>query len=144
MQYRAAGDLILLKYLAPRAELRGLRKINGVGWQTALSACADAKGFSPALANRRPLIAPCRIVSIPRWAEIAGLADDGISVATARRLIDTGQGPTVVKVGKRHGVRLQDHAQWARSQPWAKYLVASAAAAREKRERHRSPKRRSK
>jgi len=94
--------------------------------------------------NRRPLIAPHRTVSVPRWAEIAGLADDGRSVATARKLIDTGQGPMTVKVGQRHGVRLQDHARWARSQPWAKYLAACAAAEREKREGRTSSKRRSK
>jgi hypothetical protein len=76
------------------------------------------------------------IVSIPEWAEFAGLAEDHRSIAAARWLIDTGQGPKVAKVGQRRGVRLQDHARWARSQPWAKYLAASAAAEREKRERN--------
>jgi hypothetical protein len=131
-----------LIYLATPAG--GLRQkvFNGLQGQTCLKAVIDAKGLSPAVANRRPLIAPRRIVSVPQWAEIAGLADDGISVAVARRLLDSGQGPTVVSIGKRRGVQLQDHALWARSQPWAKYLAASAAE-REKRERHRSLKRRS-
>ena len=68
-----------------------------------------------------------RVVSIVQWAGIAGLADDGTSMATAR-LLAGGEGPNVVKVGRRVGVRLGDHAQWARSKPWAKYLAATAAA----------------
>jgi hypothetical protein len=127
-----------------QTEVPPTNKRNTLAWQTCVKPHVDAKGLSPAVANRRPLIAPRRVVSVPQWAEIAGLADDGISVATARRLIDTGQGPTVVKVGQRRGVRLQDHARWVRSQLWAKYLAARAAAEREKREGRRSSKRRSK
>jgi hypothetical protein len=127
-----------------QTELQNTSKCGRLGRQTRVKPHVDAKGLSPAVANRRPLIALRRTVSVPQWAEIAGLADDGMSVATARRLIDTGQGPTVVKVGRRHGVRLQDHVRWARSQPWAKYLAASVAAEREKREGRRPSKRRSK
>ena len=75
-------------------------------------------------------------MSVAQWAKIAGLADDGTSSATARRILDKGDGPRLVQVGPRkRGVRLRDHARWALSQPWAKYLAASSAAAREKRER---------
>ena len=77
-----------------------------------------------------------RVVSVAQWAKIAGLADDGTSLATARRILAKGDGPTLVQVGPRkRGVSLSDHARWARSQTWAKYLAASSAAAREKRQR---------
>lgn len=84
------------------------------------------------------------VVSIPQWAEIVGLADDGMSLATARRLIAKGAGPKLTKVGRRDGIRLRDHGKWARSNPWAKYLAASVAAEREKRERKSKMRRRTK
>jgi hypothetical protein len=65
-----------------------------------------------------------RIVSIPQWANKAGLADDGRSIAAARGLIATGQGPKVVRAGQREGVRIQDHETWAQATPWAAYLAA--------------------
>ncbi|MGD0420236.1 MAG: hypothetical protein ABSA68_11780 [Xanthobacteraceae bacterium] len=80
-------------------------------------------------------------MSVVQWAGIAGLADDCRSLATARRLLAEGEGPKVVKVGRRAGVQLGDHALWVRSKPWAKYLAARAALEFEKRERkskHRS------
>ena len=40
-----------------------------------------------------------RTVSIAQWAALAGLADDGRSLATARALIGQGDGPEVVPVG---------------------------------------------
>jgi hypothetical protein len=76
-----------------------------------------------------------RMVSIPVWAGLAGLADDGKSMAAARKLIAKGEGPKVVQDGRRDGIRLSDHARWARSKPWAKCMAASAAAEREKRAR---------
>jgi hypothetical protein len=76
-----------------------------------------------------------RIVSIVQWAGIAGLADDGTSLAAARRLVAKGGGPKVVRIDERDGVRLRDHEKWARSKPWAKYLTSSAAAERQKRQR---------
>jgi hypothetical protein len=85
-----------------------------------------------------------RVVSIPQWAALVGLADDGRSLAMARKLVAKGGGPKVVRVGRRDGIRLRDHAQWVRSRPWAKYLKASAAAEREKHQRIRSQKRRRK
>jgi hypothetical protein len=75
------------------------------------------------------------INTIPMWAEKAGLAEDGRSLATARRLLKSGEGPKIVCVNGREGISLRDHAKWQRSQPWAKYLAESAAAEREKRER---------
>ena len=74
-------------------------------------------------------------LSIPQWAEHSGIADDGRSVAIARILLATGQGPQTVKLGQREGVSLQDHEAWARKTPWAKYLTTSAAAEREHRQR---------
>jgi hypothetical protein len=81
------------------------------------------------------------VVSVPQWAGLAGLADDGMSIATARKLIADGTGPEVVEIKRQtrngpvavEGVRLRDHKRWARSKPWAKYLTASAAAERDKR-----------
>lgn len=81
------------------------------------------------------------VVSIPQWAGIAGLADDGRSLATASRLIAKGEGPETVKVNNRSGVRPRDHAKWARSHPWAKYLAAREAAERAKCERYPSYRR---
>jgi hypothetical protein len=91
------------------------------------------------------------VVRIPQWAGIAGLADDGRSLATARSIIANGAGPETVEVKRRTrngtiavaGVRLRDHRRWLRAQPWARFMAASAAAEREKRQR-RSPKRRTK
>ncbi len=82
----------------------------------------------------RPVIAPHRIVSVPQWGEIAGLADDSTSLEIARKLLIDGDGPEVVKVGRRDGVRLRDHARWARSQPWAEYLSTVSASERDKRQ----------
>jgi hypothetical protein len=72
-----------------------------------------------------------RTVSIPQWAALAGLAEDGRSVATARALIMQGDGPEVVPVRRRHrtdtGVQLRDHRRWLRKNGWAKFLAAEAA-----------------
>ena len=43
-----------------------------------------------------------RTVSISHWAALAGLADDGRSLATARALIAQGDGPEVVPSGIKH------------------------------------------
>ncbi len=72
------------------------------------------------------------VVSIPQWARRAGLADDDRSIATARQLIAKGEGPDVVQVEQRQGVRLRDHETWARSKPWAQYLADLAAGERDK------------
>ena len=77
------------------------------------------------------------VVSIPRWAEHVGLADDGRSIATARQMLARGEGPAVTERYGRRGVNLRDHARWARPRPWAKYLSACAAVERAKRERAR-------
>ena len=59
-----------------------------------------------------------RTVSLAQWAALAGLGDDGRSVATARALIRQGEGPEVVPVNRKHrtdtGVQLGDHRQWLR------------------------------
>jgi hypothetical protein len=72
-----------------------------------------------------------RTVSLAQWAALAGLGDDGRSVATARALIRQGEGPEVVPVNRKHrtdtGVQLRDHRQWLRKKPWAKFLAAEAA-----------------
>jgi len=91
------------------------------------------------------------VVSIPQWAALTGLADDGRSLATARSIIAKGAGPDTVEIKRRtrngivavEGIRLRDHCRWLRAQPWAKFMAISAAAEREKRER-KSPKRRTK
>lgn len=72
------------------------------------------------------------VVSIAQWAEVAGLAEDVTSLSMARDLIARGEGPPVVQIGRRKGVQLHDHAKWVRSKPWAKYLAATALAARGK------------
>ena len=72
-----------------------------------------------------------RTVSLPQWAALAGLAEDGRSLATARMLIARGDGPEVVPVPRRHrtdaGVQLRGHQQWLRKNQWAKFLAAEAA-----------------
>jgi hypothetical protein len=77
-----------------------------------------------------------RTVSVAQWAALAGLADDGRSVATARALIRQGDGPEVVPVSRKHrtdtGVRLRDHQRWLRKNAWAKVLAAEAAKNRRK------------
>jgi hypothetical protein len=77
-----------------------------------------------------------RMVSIPQWAALAGLADDGRSLAAARVLIVQGDGPRVVQVRRRRradtGVQLHDHRRWLRTNKWAKFLVAEAARERRK------------
>ena len=77
-----------------------------------------------------------RSVSLPQWAALAGLAEDGRSVATARALITQGDGPEVVLVRRRHrtdtGVQLRDHQRWLRKNGWAKFLAAEAAKHRRK------------
>jgi hypothetical protein len=77
-----------------------------------------------------------RTVSIPQWAALAGLAEDGRSVATGRALITQGDGPEVVPVRRRHrtdnGVQLRDHQRWLRKNGWAKFLAAEAAKHRSK------------
>jgi hypothetical protein len=72
------------------------------------------------------------VVSVAQWAEHAGLADDGRSIAAARQVLALGDGPLPTKIGNRDGVDLGDHAKWARSKPWAKYLSERAAAERDK------------
>jgi hypothetical protein len=77
-----------------------------------------------------------RMVTIPQWAALAGLADDGRSLATARALITKGDGPQVVQVRRRRrtdtGVQLNDHRRWVRDNEWAKFLVSEAARERRK------------
>jgi hypothetical protein len=59
------------------------------------------------------------MVSVPQWARTAGLADDGRSIATARELIAKGDGPKITDTR----IMLDDHAAWAESNPWARYLL---------------------
>jgi hypothetical protein len=70
-------------------------------------------------------------MSIPQWAALAGLADDGRSAATARALIAQGYGPEVVPVRRRDrtdtGIPLRDHERWLRRNEWAKFLAAETA-----------------
>jgi hypothetical protein len=77
-----------------------------------------------------------RMVGIPQWAALAGLADDGHSLAVAGALIAQGDGPQVVQVHRRRrtdsGVELHDHRRWVRDNEWAKFLVAEAARERRK------------
>jgi hypothetical protein len=77
-----------------------------------------------------------RTVSISHWAALAGLADDGRSLATARALIAQGDGPEVVPVRRRArtdtGIPLGDHERWLRRNEWAKFLAAEAARHRRK------------
>jgi len=77
-----------------------------------------------------------RSMSLPQWAALAGLADDGRSLATARSLIAQGDGPEVVPVRRRHrtdtGVQLGSHQRWLRKNQWAKFLAAEAAKHRRK------------
>jgi hypothetical protein len=72
-----------------------------------------------------------RALSIKQWAVLAGLAQDGPSLATARALIRQGDGPEVVAVRRKRrtdpGVQLSDHQRWLRKNPWAKFLAAEAA-----------------
>jgi hypothetical protein len=72
------------------------------------------------------------VVSIPQWAHRAGLADDGGSIATARGLIAKGQGPYVIRDGKREGVPLQNHEAWVKGNAWAQYLATLTASERDK------------
>ena len=82
------------------------------------------------MSRRRPM------VSVPQWAALAGLADDGHPLAVARALIAQGDGPQVVQVRRRRrtdaGVRLRDHRRWERTNEWAKFLVTEAARERRK------------
>jgi hypothetical protein len=77
-----------------------------------------------------------RMVSIPQWAAVVGLAGDGRSLAAARTLIAQGDGPQVVQVRRRRrtdaGVRLRDHERWLRENEWARFLAAEAARERRK------------
>ena len=77
-----------------------------------------------------------RTVSISHWAALAGLADDGRSLATARALVAQGDGPEVVPVRRRDrtdtGIPLRDHERWLRRNEWAKFLATEAAKARRK------------
>ena len=72
-----------------------------------------------------------RSMSLPQWAALAGLADDGRSLATARSLIAQGDGPEVVPVRRPlrtdTGVQLGSHQRWLRKNQWAKFLAAEAA-----------------
>jgi hypothetical protein len=82
------------------------------------------------MSRRQPM------VSVPQWAALAGLADDGRSLAAARALIAHGDGPQVVQVRRRRrtdaGVQLRDHRRWVRDNEWAKFLVTEAARERSK------------
>ena len=77
-----------------------------------------------------------RTVSISHWAALAGLADDGRSLAMARALIAQGDGPEVVPVRRRDrtdtGIPLRDHKRWLRRNEWAKVLAREAAKGRRK------------
>jgi hypothetical protein len=65
-----------------------------------------------------------RTMSLAQWAALAGLAEDGRSVATPRALIRQGEGPEVVPVNRKYrtdtGVQLRDHQRRLRKKPWAK------------------------
>jgi hypothetical protein len=93
------------------------------------------------IAKRRRRRKLAATMSISQWAAMADLAEDGRSIATARALIANGEGPSVAQVRRRHrsddGVRLRDHRRWIRANPWAKYLVAEAAAKRRREQRRK-------
>lgn len=76
-----------------------------------------------------------RIVGVRQWARIAnravGAVDDGQSVAAARGLIATGEGPPVTRVGRRDGVRIEDHERWLQATPWAHDLATLPQVERE-------------
>jgi hypothetical protein len=77
-----------------------------------------------------------RVVSIPHWAALIGLADDNQSRAAARALIAQGDGPEVVQVRRwrrtNAGVLLRSHRRWLRANQWAKFLAEEAARNRRK------------
>jgi len=77
-----------------------------------------------------------RTMSISHWAALAGLADDGRSLATARALIAQCGGPEVVPLQRRDrtdtGIPLRDHKRWLRRNEWAKFLATEAAKDRRK------------
>ena len=72
-----------------------------------------------------------RATSISQWAALAGLAQDGLSLATARAILRQGDGPEVVSVRRKlrtdTGIKLSDHRRWVRKNSWAKFLSAEAA-----------------
>ena len=51
-----------------------------------------------AVPSVRVVTAERNIMSVALWARVAGLADDGLSIAAARRLIADGDGPGTVQV----------------------------------------------
>ena len=77
------------------------------------------------------------VISIPEWARIAGLAEDGQSIAVARQILGTDAAPDVAHVVQHPipGVDLRAHRRWLRRTPWARYLASttprSVAAKRE-------------
>ncbi|MGO9631514.1 MAG: hypothetical protein ACLPXW_21315 [Xanthobacteraceae bacterium] len=74
-----------------------------------------------------------RLIGIPHWAGLIGLADDDRSRAVARALIAQGDGPqTKQRKRKKSGVRLRDHQDWLRQNEWAKFLAQEAARNRRK------------
>jgi hypothetical protein len=77
-----------------------------------------------------------RTVSIPQWAALIGMAEDGRSLLAACALIEQGGGPDVVPVCRRRrtdsGIRLRDHERWVRTNEWAKFLAAEVARDRRK------------
>lgn len=75
-----------------------------------------------------------RSLSIPQWARIAGLADDGKSIATARKLITTADGPVTTKIRRIPRVKVADHEAWAQATAWAAYLASLVPFEREKRQ----------
>lgn len=75
-----------------------------------------------------------RILSIPQWAGKAALADDGKSIATARKLVTTSDGPVTTKIRRIPYVKASDHQAWAQATPWAEYLASLPAFEREQRQ----------
>jgi hypothetical protein len=89
------------------------------------------KGLHDGAMSRRK-----RTVSISHWAALAGLAEDGRSLAATRALIAQGDGPEIVQVRRRDrtdtGIPLRDHERWLHRNEWAKFLATEAAKDRRK------------
>jgi hypothetical protein len=83
-----------------------------------------------------------RIVSIPQWAKLAALADDGRSIAAARSLLSQGHGPATTDIQRKtrngaiivQGIPLSEHQMWTQTNPWAGYLASLPAAERAQRQ----------
>jgi hypothetical protein len=111
---------------APRA-VRTVRCLDRLSFRT------DRRGY---LQRRNAMSEQKRTVSIPQWAALIGMAEDGRSLLAARALIEQGDGPEVVRVCRRRrtdsGIRLRDHGRWVGTNEWAKFLAAEVAKKRRK------------